>query len=195
MSRLTEQAWRADEDELLAMAARLHSASKMRDATVNLRDESADRYRAWQEATHEWRQARDAMYEADFSHGFDPHIAAIRAGQPDAVETAIRFLDIDPWCFRSGWAKERLLRALKSVRLDADQIRRLRSTMMRAVDDRDRQELAEWCRLAANLDLAAVRVGLRKRLGSDDEHVRRRAAWSLARIEEYQRTQVAHHGP
>jgi hypothetical protein len=183
MSRLTERAWKAD--ELLAMASRMELASQRVDETWRHREVSPDAWQAWNQATKEWHAARHALYGEAFDEGFDPHMAAIRASEPAAVETAIRFLEIDPWCFHSGYAKERLLRALKAVPLSIIQAERLRSAMMRAVDNRDRQELAEWCRLAPSLELGEVLADLRRRLASDDADVRRRSSWSLERIEEY----------
>jgi hypothetical protein len=63
----------------------------------------------------------------------DTRAAEVRAGDATATERAARFLELDPQCYRSGYAKERLLRALKSARLTQSQIERLRVAMMRAV--------------------------------------------------------------
>jgi hypothetical protein len=185
MSRLTDRAWKADRDEILAMARALELASKRLDATLERREISAEGRKAWEDAAHEWREARDAMFGEAFDSSPDPHLAAIRANEPAAVETAIRFLEADPIGFHAGYAKERLLRALKVVPLSADQTRRLRTAMMGAVDDRYRHELKEWCRLAPSLDLDQVLADLRHRVQSGNSGVRERALWSLDRIDEY----------
>lgn len=185
MSRLTDRAWNADRDELLAMARRLEFASQRRDATLKHRDSSAAARKAWEDAAQQWHEARDALYGPAFDHSIDPHMAAIRAGEPAAIENAIRFLEVDPPGFHAGYAKERFLRALKVVPLSMNQNARLRSAMMKAVDDGYRHELQEWCRLAPRLDLDEVIADLRRRAHSDDNGVRERASWSLDRIEEY----------
>lgn len=48
---------------------------------------------------------------------FDPFLDVprrLRDGDQTAIESALRFLEADPWCFRSGYLKESLMRALAS---------------------------------------------------------------------------------
>ena len=52
-------------------------------------------------------------------------LSAVRSGNPDAVENAIRFLVADPYHFRSGYAKEYLWRWLRRVSLSRRNKRRL----------------------------------------------------------------------
>lgn len=184
MSRLTDQAWNANEQEFVAMSRRLAEASKLLDATQERRDTSPAAWQAWDDAAEEWRAARDAMFGQSFDNSPDPNLAAIRAGDPAAVETAIRFLEIDPICFHAGYAKERFLRALKSVPLSASQAGRLRSVMIHSLIDGYRHELEEWCRLAPRLDIEILRRTLRV-IVDDGGEVGSRAVWCLDRIDQY----------
>ncbi len=187
VARLTEQAWKANQAELLAMARRLRVASERVDTTAKRRHISAEMWKEWEDAAKEWREARDAMFGKAFDKSPDPHLAAIRAGDPGAVETAIRFLEADPNCFHAGYAKERFLRALKVVPLSPDQAHRLRLAMIHAVGDGYRHELEEWCRLAPNLDIDEVRAALSQMTDRGGD-VGDRAHWSLDRIDEYLQT-------
>jgi hypothetical protein len=166
------------------MSRRLNEADALIDATIGRRDESPDAFKAWEEAARKFREARDAMFGPAFDDSPDPHLAAIRAGDPSAVETAIRFLETDPVCFHAGYAKERLLRALKAVPLSATQTSRLRNAMIHSLIEGERKEQEDWCRLAPSLDIERVREALRV-LVDDAGDVGRRAAWCLWRIDQY----------
>jgi hypothetical protein len=112
----------------------------------------------------------------------DTRAAEVRAGDATATERAARFLELDPQCYRSGYAKERLLRALKSARLTQSQIERLRVAMMRAVMKVATEKLGEWCRLAPLLDIQSVSALLSQRIRSGSPDVARRARWTAERL-------------
>jgi hypothetical protein len=58
---------------------------------------------------------------------------AVRHGDPDAAEEALLFLEADPYCFRSGYIRKKLCRALKQAPLDREKRSRIRSFVLRAV--------------------------------------------------------------
>ncbi len=62
-----------------------------------------------------------------------PDVEAVRSGDADAVEHAIVFLEADPWCYRSGYAKAWLLLALRQPPLSAAQLARLDDVVLRLV--------------------------------------------------------------
>ena len=64
-------------------------------------------------------------------------------------EFAIRFLELDPWFFRSGYIKETLLTRLKRTELSALEKDRLRLVLLDAVNRRGVREFRYYCRLAA----------------------------------------------
>lgn len=108
----------------------------------------------------------------------------LRSGDPAAIEAGVVFVEADPRCFRSGYLKERLLRGLRHAPLTAGQAERLTRALLHAVDDSDRREFAQWCRLAAvRLDRRVVDAELQRRVEQHaDPEVRRRAAWMLRRL-------------
>jgi len=55
-----------------------------------------------------------AMYPPAFWRSLD----AVKSGDRAGLEPILRFLEADPWCFRSGYVKADLIRAV--IRLDFD---------------------------------------------------------------------------
>ena len=131
-----------------------------------IRDESA-KYRVLHKRVHEtchrrhvdhsseeaWRQACKAFHA--FRSSLDPLFE--RAFQEKIycdktlIEFAIRFLEVDPRFFRSGYIKQVILTRIKrSVLCESDQ-RRLRGVCIDAVNCRGGREFKYCCRLAAAL--------------------------------------------
>jgi len=125
---------------------------------------------------------RDA-YPSGFWEVLGAGYERLAAGERDAVEIAVLFLEADPWFFRSGYVKEDLLRRLKRLCLTADASERLRAVLLAAVDLRDRREFRRYCHLARALDAPDLRQALAGRRTSPDAGVRRRAEWMLAAVE------------
>lgn len=130
---------------------------------------------AWQAALVRFEAAVDAAYPP----GFETIYERLRAGNTAALVDAIEFLEADPWFFRSGYIKAKLIRLIKRFPLTAVQADRLRMAVMRVVDGRDRREFRDYCRLARHLDAPELRAALERRLVDPDEGVRRRAGWAL----------------
>lgn len=112
--------------------------------------------------------------------GFWAALQRLRNGDPAGLETAVTFLEADPWFHRSGYAKESLIRYLTRLPLSPEHARRLREVVLAAVDGRDRREFRSYCRLARKVDDPAMRAELQQRLKHDDPRVRRHARWVLA---------------
>src|SRR5690349_20480022 len=94
------------------------------------------------EAVAEWRRAIEEAYPPGFLDDYE----RLRRHDPAGAETAIRFLEADPWFFRSGYAKSKLLRYLGQIELDESQRRRLSNVMIAAVRGRDSREFRDYCR-------------------------------------------------
>ena len=81
--------------------------------------------------------------------------ARLRSGDEALVEHAIAFLEIDPYVFRSGYAKATIIRCIKRLPFSHNQVLRLQGVVLRALDKCDRQEFRAYCRLAAAVDSLA----------------------------------------
>ncbi len=95
------------------------------------------------------------------------------------LESAVSYLEADPWYFRSGYLKAELIRKIRRLELPPGLADRLLHVVLAAVDMRDRREFREYCRLARKLDSPELRGELSSRLRHEDPAVRRRARWAL----------------
>ncbi len=113
----------------------------------------------------------------------DDIVARVRQDAPHGVDDALTFLEADPWCMRSGYAKERVLRALGGAHLNPDQRRRGVAVVASYVLGPDRREFRRVARLAWALD-ADVRSLLLETLRRGDPVAARHALWLLVRTPE-----------
>lgn len=105
---------------------------------------------------------------------------------PELLEFAIRFLELDPWFFRSGYLKQILLTRLKRSDLNERAQERLRRVLIDAVNRRGTREFRYYCRLAAVLANKSFVSELETAYAGDDsarvdrarmmlEHIRQRS--------------------
>ena len=99
-------------------------------------------------------------------------------------ESAITFLEVNPRYFRSGYDKSQLLRHLKRADLNPKHKQRLLAVLLDVVGRPSGVEFRQYCQLAAKLASGELASALSKLLKSEDDGVRRRAAWMLEHVEE-----------
>jgi len=79
-------------------------------------------------ATQEWERACEefhARYDGlAFPGGYDTALERLASGDAETIESALCFVELRPYFFRSGYMFETLMRKLKHVPLDADQSER-----------------------------------------------------------------------
>jgi hypothetical protein len=147
---------------------------------IEERHEGREAWSRWEDAAREWHEAMALLYPKDFWDGLE----RLRIGDPAAIEPAITFLEVDPWCFRSGYAKETILRFLKRADLNDEQAGRLRTVILNAVDVGDRREFRGYCKLAIHVLDDGLRLALLERLRSANRGHARRALWVLDALRE-----------
>jgi hypothetical protein len=108
--------------------------------------------------------------------------SGVNAGSSISVDDAIWFLEADPWCIYSGYAKAKIMRTLIAARLTVPQQDRLAGVVLAAIDVGWRWEFRESLKLARRLGGRRLRTGLRVRLHGSDLPVARRAAIALVRL-------------
>jgi hypothetical protein len=118
--------------------------------------------------------------------------AAFRPGLANGhvhfVETAIAFLEADPWFFRSGYEKQKIIQHLKRSPLTERQRTRLARVVLAAIDGhaggvpekRDRIEFRHYGRLACGIWSDFLDEEVAARMQSRDAGIRRRATWVAA---------------
>ena len=104
-------------------------------------------------------------------------LQALAAGNGCAIDSAVAFLEADPWFFRSGYEKQALIRHLKRASLSTHQRERLAHVVLAAIDGRDRVEFRHFCRLACSIWSDLLDEEVAKRMQSTDVGIRRRATW------------------
>ncbi len=149
------------------------------------RDEKARAWADWREIhssqefmnlLHAFVAATDAAYPPGFWEDFENLRNRTDA---KALETAIAFLEADPYFFRSGYAKEKLLRYVRGYQLNSEDVARLQQVILNIVDGHYCREFREYCRLARKVDSKDFRLQLESRAKSDDANIRKRAQWVL----------------
>jgi hypothetical protein len=151
-----------------------------------------------------WHAAADSSHAANqavYPPGFWDDFKRLHGGDSAVLETAIQFLEADPWFFRSGYIKEYLIRFVIRCELSDEQAARLRDVVMHAIEERDRREFRRYCRLARRVTTLEFRAELEylarrrytlpisetlrrdKPLVRHDARLRQRAQWALAYID------------
>lgn len=100
-------------------------------------------------------------------------------GSADDLETVVRFLEADIYCFRSGYATADAIRAVRRASFGPEIGARLRRIVLTAVDGYDRREFRAFCRLATSVSDEGLRTALVERLGSANPRTVRHARWVL----------------
>ncbi len=172
---------RGDEDDkewILRRAALVRQLHQRLEEAFERRDEGPARVAAWEDAARAYREAIELMYPEEFWRQVD----SLRQHEGTAVDPALTFLEADPWCFRSGYAKETILRLLPRHSLSNDQVARVERVLLHGVDVGDRREFRFHCRLARHVATPEFRRALFERLHGTDVGVARRALWMLTTI-------------
>jgi hypothetical protein len=117
----------------------------------------------------------NAFYTPEFEAVYE----ALKRGDGSRAENAVAFLEADPVCFRSGYAKADLLRFLGRIPLGAALEERLRSVVLQVVRSRHGREFRRYCLLARQLDCPDFRRRLALLRVCDDPAARLRAKWVI----------------
>ena len=102
-------------DEIVRLHALVHK-------TFAQRDRGPDRRKDWERACEIFHSRYD---ELAFPGGFNGALERIVAGETEAMEAAICFLELRPYFFRSGYMFESILRKAKRAPLSQEQSARL----------------------------------------------------------------------
>ena len=171
-------------DDIKKQASQFGGLHQRIHETFQRRSESREAWAAWEQACrdfHSYESPKRFIESADGRR-------RLREGDAKLVEHAIAFLELDPYVFRSGYAKAAIIRCIKRLPFTPAQIQRLQGVVLRALDKCDRREFRAYCRLAAALDSPALDARIRERLDSPDAAVRRRARYVLDYLDAWRRS-------
>jgi hypothetical protein len=165
----------APDANLKERAAIAREAKDILGETVRLRWRSEEAWELWSQAAQRFHQAIDTAYPPGFWDDFE----RLSKGDVTALESAVAFLEADPWFFRSGYIKGYLIRYINRIELPPGYADRLRRMVLSATEGRQWREFRAYCRLARKLDSPELRAELTRLLDHPDPAVRRRARWAL----------------
>ena len=108
----------ANENVITQNAARLRELNARVSETFRDRDQSTAARLEWEKATAAFRDNYSALA---FPGGEDSAKSRILAGNPDAIEDALTFLEVRPHFFRSGYMRNDFFRYLKRLHREKPQ--------------------------------------------------------------------------
>ncbi|HEV7405672.1 MAG TPA: hypothetical protein VGO11_22200 [Chthoniobacteraceae bacterium] len=174
-----------NEHETIRSDAAIYAAlHRQVEATLQHRDESPHARWGWEQACRQFHRFDAPMLALVTREGR----ARIRAGDPEFVERAICYLEVDPYHFRSGYNKSTLIRCLKGLSLSPPQQMRLRGAVYHALDGHDRCEIRDFWRLASRLQTPEFIERVTERLASPEVRIQRRARQLLDYLEHFNRS-------
>ena len=132
----------------------------------------------WSEACRRFH-AHNLKFEAFMALGIPQEIREVDG---ETRESALTFLEVDPWCYRSGYVKGRILRGLKRAHLTSSQSTRLHGCLLRVVTSHPRSGFRSYCRAAAlqSTDTLVDKLEDLSRASLGDTN--QQAAWMLGYI-------------
>lgn len=175
MNMFSEAVIRRVSHEIEKLHAQVH-------ATFALRGRGPAERQAWEGACRAFHS-----YNHDLLLLWSPEV--LRQIQDQSGEwrnTALNFLEVDPWFFRAGYLKEKLCQALKRAQLTHREAERIRGILLSVLKSRFRREYRSYCRLAGSVYNDQFLNELKTLTDGDDIKVQIRARWMLTQITQYQ---------
>lgn len=125
-----------------------------------------------------WHELMTALYAPTYRA-----LHRVRRGDVSSIETLTSFLEADPVCHRSGYAKEEIIRWLTRLDLDASTRARLRAVLFAVIGKPTRREFRHYIRLARYLDEGQLRSDLASIAASGKRPDARHATWISVELE------------
>ena len=144
--------------ELNRLHKLVHELSDLR-----LRTGKAEDIERWEKAVKDWKEFSGFGYPEIKFYFFESRdfLSALASGDADAKESAIKFLEFDPYYYRSGYIKSKLLVRLKNIKLSASEVTRLQKVICNAiVSQQPKSEFKYYARLQKNVGTPEFRQKL-----------------------------------
>ena len=130
---------------------------------VRWRTGKAEDITCWENAVRAWKEYSGFGYPEMKFYFFENQtfLAALSAGDAEAKESAIKYLEFDPYYYRSGYIKSKLLVRLKNIKLSASEVKRLQKVISNAiVSQQPKCEFKYYARLLKNVGTPEFRQKL-----------------------------------
>jgi hypothetical protein len=127
-------------------AAQLRELHNAIQAAYARRIEGDVQWKAWQEVCRRFHSSYDALA---FPGGLGNAMSLLAKRDPTAIEMVVRFLEADPWYFRSGYHKEYMIKELRKIPLTEEQRKRLQQVILARIQEpKTPLGFRRYCRLA-----------------------------------------------
>jgi hypothetical protein len=100
---------------------------------------------SWQKACGQFQNEYDRLA---FPGGLEHGLKLLKEQDPTTIATAIEYLQVNPYCFRSGYVKQKIVTVLKKAALNKKHIAQLQLTLIDTITRKNTMEFREYCRLA-----------------------------------------------
>lgn len=124
---------------MLANAEEIQRLNARVDETAKVRGRSPEDHRNWRLACETFHSRYDALA---FPGGYSSALERIVAGEPEAIEAALCFLEARPYFFRSGYMFKDILRKTKRLALSGQQAVRLAQVVAAYANHRSQRHQA-----------------------------------------------------
>ena len=170
-----------------AKVAELNRLHKLVHESSELRWHSgkAEDIESWEKAVKDWKEFSGFGYPEMKFYFFENQtfLAALSAGDAEAKESAIKYLEFDPYYYRSGYIKSKLLVRLKHIKLTASEIRRLQKVVCNAIISRQPKcEFKYYARLLKNIGTPEFRAKLQNLSVPDLSYLKARLECCLQEV-------------
>ena len=166
----------ADMNVFEANAAELEKLRKKVDEMFRQRSQSPKHEAAWREAARAFHAGYDKLA---FPGGLSREFELLKVGDATAIEEAVRFLEADPWYFRSGYHKADILKMLGKHPLSEDQCARMRELILKRVRGRPVREVRAYARFAPKVNTPQFEAEIIKIAKNSNRLAVRHAQWVL----------------
>jgi hypothetical protein len=155
----------------------LHAAIK---TTFLKRNRGDAQWKAWQEAVQRFHASYDALA---FPGGLGRAMLLLEKRDPATIEMVVRFLEADPWFFRSGYHKACMIKQLRLCPLSEDHRKRLQQVILARIESEETPREFRWyCRLARYVSDADFERQVASFARAPGQLRQRHAGWVLAQL-------------
>jgi len=142
----------------------------------------------WLEAVRRWYEYSGFSENREF-HIFENErfLTALAEDEAEARKCAIKFLEFDPYYYRSGYMKAKLLTRLKHLALTSDEVCRLQCVVVAAIlAPRPKCEFKHYARLLTKIGSPEFREKLRTLRVPDIPYLQARRARCLQVLDDHE---------
>jgi hypothetical protein len=162
------------------------NAAKLRDlhgainTTFRRRNDGDAQWQAWKEACRLFHASYDALA---FPGGLGKAMLLFEKRYPETIEMVVRFLEADPWFFRSGYHKAYMIKQLRQFPLSEDHRKRLQQVILARIESKETpREFRSYCRLARYVSDADFERQVASLARAPGQVRQRHAGWVLAQL-------------